>query len=537
MFSKGDGEADQTVPAQHSILFLAGIFVRNRQQTNWTISDLVDLEFFFVQDDQMDEMALSRRDRELYLSQIKNDNPGRSVLLHRWLELRRESHRADHVSPLPGKSIDRVLRVFPYALFFFGSIGGISLSRLVMSGGHYINVFFALLVLVLLPGLLTLILGVIFPVWRFARRGRPVGKGGEWVIGTVLPRLSRLLQRSTRGQKRILMEQVWDNLQARSSLYSGVMSWFAYRSFQLFGLGFSLGVLGTLITYGLFTSLSFGWGTTIGLNETLVSNIVNLTAAPWDFLGFTHQPNPDQIRASVFPSHGNSPVMALQDEHLRNLWAKFFLWAIVVYTVLPRLLLFGFATLGSNRARRRLSFSDAQCEALLRRMQHPQVKSGTECKPVEPSDPGQIPPMSQTSLNRFRVLIPSELLKRPRSEQIEDEIQNEFKVSPLAIDQVSLEKSVDADFLATLAEESIAPSVMLILESWQPCINANLDYLRTMRRVLGKHRLIIVCLIGGEGSDRWATPNSDMDSNNWRLRLATLGDPYLLIHRWGQSNG
>lgn len=510
--------------------------MQNRKQPYWTISDLVDLEFFFVLDNQVEEVSLSRRDRDLYLAQIKGHDHDRSALLHRWLELRRESHRADQASPLPGKSIGPILRVFPFALFFFGSIAGVSLSRIVIAGGNYINVFFALLVLVLLPCLFTLILGVIFPVWRYARRGRPVGKGGEWVISTVLPRLSRLVQRKMEGQKRILMDQVWGNLRARSSLYSGVMSWFAYRSFQLFGLGFSLAVLGTLVIYGLFTSMSFGWGTTIGLNETFVSNIVNLAATPWEFLGLTHHPDLDQVRASVFSSHGNSPVIVLQDEHLRNLWAKFFLWAIVVYTVLPRLLLFGLATLGSNRAQRRLSFNDAQCAALLRRMQHPQVRTGTEGVPVEPSDPGPVPPMNKTSLDLFRVLIPSELLKRPRSEQIQDEIQNEFKVRPLAVDQVSLDDSVDANFLETLSEDPNAPSVMLILESWQPCINANLVYLRAMRRVLGNHRLMVICLIGGEGPDHWATPNTDMDCKNWRLRLATLGDPYLLIHRWGKSN-
>jgi len=510
--------------------------VRNRKQPYWTISDLVDLEFFFVQDHQADEMSLSSRDRELYLVHIKGHDYDRSLLLHRWLELRREGHRAEQASPLPGKSIDPILRVFPCALFFFGSIAGISLAQLVISGGNYINVFFALLVLVLLPCLFTLISGVIFPFWRYARRGRPVGKGGEWVISTVLPRLSRLVQRKMSGQKRILMDQVWGNLRARSSLYSGVMSWFAYRSFQLFGLGFSLAVLGTLVIYGLFTSMSFGWGTTIGLNETFVSSLVNVTAAPWEFLGFTHHPNLDQVRASVFASHGHSPGIVVQDEPLRNLWAKFFLWAIVVYTVLPRLLLFGLATLGSNRAQRRLSFSDAQCTALLRRMQHPRVKTGTEGDPVESSEPGQITPMNTISLDRFRVLIPSELLNRPRSEQIEDDIQNEFTVSPLAVDQVSLDESVDANFLATLAEDPSAPAVMLILESWQPCINANLAYLRAMRRALGNHRLMIVCLIGREGPEHWATPNTDMDCKNWRLRLATLGDPYLLIHRWGQSN-
>jgi hypothetical protein len=510
--------------------------VRNRKQTVWTISDLVDLEFFFVQDNRSEEKSLSSRDRELYLAQLKSYDQDRSALLYRWLEFRREGHQADQPSPLPGESIDPILRIFPFVLFVLGSIAGISLSRIVISSGSYINIFFAFLVLVLLPCLFTLILGVFFPLWRYVRRRRPTGKGGEWIISTLLPRLSRLIQRKMKGQKLIIMDQVWGNLRARSSLYSGVMSWFAYRSFQLFGIGFSLGVLGTLVFLGLFTSMSFGWGTTIGLNEALVYRIVDLAATPWEFLGFSHYPNLEQVKASLFASHGNSPAIILQDENLRNLWAKFFLWSVVVYTVLPRLMLLCIATWGSNRAHRRLSFNDAQCESLLRRMQRPQLKTGKEGGPLELCDPGPFPPISQLKLDCFRVLIPAELIKRPRYEHIENEILGEFKVLPLAIDQVSFDETVDANFLTTLSKDSNPAAVMLILESWQPCINATLTYLRKLRQALGTDRLIIVCLIGRENPDHWATPSADQDFNNWRLRLATLGDPYLQLHRWGKPN-
>ena len=507
-----------------------------RKQTAWTIPDLVDLEFFFVQDSQAEEMSLAGRDREWYLAQLKGDARDRSGLLHQWLEMRRERHQAEQSSPLPGKSVEPILSFFPFVLFVLGGTAGISLSRIVISGGSYINIFFAFLLLVLLPFLFTLVFGVLFPVWRYVRRRRPAGKGGEWLIGGLLPRLSRLLQRKLTGQRRVLMDQVWGNLRARSSLYSGVMSWFAYRSFQMFGLGFSLGVLGTLVLLGLFTSMSFGWGTTIGLQETLVYRVVKFAATPWDLLGFSHYPNLEQVKASLFASQGNLPTILLQDEHLRNLWAKFFLWAITLYTVLPRLVLLGIATWGSRRAHRRLSFNDAQCEALIRRMQHPQVKTGKEGGPLAPRDPDPLPAISKRRLDSFRVLVPTELLERPGSASLQEEIQSEFQVRPLAVDQVTFDEAVDADFLAALGRDRDSAAVMVILESWQPCINATLSYLRKLRRVLGHDRLIIVCLIGREGTENWATPNTDLDFNNWRLRLATLGDPNLHLHRWGNAD-
>lgn len=507
-----------------------------RKQTAWTIPDLVDLEFFFVQDSQVDEMSLASRDRDWYLAQLKSDARDRSALLHQWLELRRARHQADESSPLPGKSVEPILKIFPFVLFVLGATTGISLTRIVIAGGSYINVFFAFLLLVLLPFLFALVFGVFLPLWRYVRRRRPAGKGGEWLIGTLLPRLSRLLQRKLKGQKRALMDQVWGNLRARSSLYSGVMSWFAYRSFQVFGLGVSLGILGTLILLGLFTSMSFGWGTTIGLHETLVYRVVKFAATPWDLLGFSHYPNLEQVKASLFASQQNAPAILPQDEHLRNLWAKFFLWAIALYTVLPRLVLLGIANWGRRRAHRRLSFNDVQCEALIRRMQHPQVKTGKEGGPVEPRDPDPLPALSEPRLDSFRVLVPTELLERPGSGSLQQEIRSEFKVSPLAVDQVAFDEAADADFLADLARDADSAAVMVILESWQPCINATLAYLRELRRVLGHERLIIVSLIGREGQDRWATPSTDLDFNNWRQRLATLGDPYLHLHRWGNAD-
>ena len=54
--------------------------MRNRKQADCTISDLVDLEFFFVQDNQAEEMSLFSRDRELYLAQLKSYDQDRSAL-------------------------------------------------------------------------------------------------------------------------------------------------------------------------------------------------------------------------------------------------------------------------------------------------------------------------------------------------------------------------------------------------------------------------------------------------------------------------
>ena len=511
--------------------------MQNHKTRDWNISDLVDLEFFFVQDKPADERSLSRRDRELYLTHLNESEQSPSTLIHRWLKLRKESQREDQASPFPGEAIRPILRIFPFILFMFGGITGISLSRIVVSSGNYINVFFALLALVVLPFLFTLGFAAILPAWRYIFRKRPAGNGGEWFVGAILSRLSRLLQRRIKGQKRLVLNRMWGNLRSRSSLYSGVMSWFTYSSFQLFGLGFSLGVLGTIFLLGLFTSLSFGWGTTIGLNETTVYWIVNLIAAPWEALGLNQlHPTIDQVRESLIASNGKSPLLLAQNEHLRNVWAKFFLWAVTTYTVLPRLVLFGVGYMGNSLAFRQLSFNDCQCAALLRRMKNPQVRMG-----VEGDREGPVPggtnslPDDFSRIERIRVLIPSELMKRPEAENISREILSEFNVHPEMVDQVELNESLDSNLLHAISRDTNSSAVIIIFESWQPCINATLAYLRTIRQALGRDRSLTVCLIGRENKNSWATQSADHDLDSWRHRLEALGDPYLSVHGWGTT--
>lgn len=506
-----------------------------KHNRNWGISDFVDLEYFFVQDRNAEENFLSERDRNFYLSEVKDHDQERSLLIHQWLDFRRKNHRVEQKWPLPGEKIDFIVRSLPYVLFVLGILAGVSLAKIVMYRGDFTNVFFAFLALVFLPGLVTLVLGVFFPVFRFASRKRPVGKGGEWVISKLLPRLSRMFQKKVKGENREIFDQVWGNLKARKSLYSGVMNWFTYRSFQLFGLGFSLGVTATLILLGLFTSMSFVWGTTFGLNETFVYNVAEKTATPWVFLGFDHQPTLEQVRQSMIQSHGTFSTFT-QDHLVRNVWAKFFLWAIVIYTVLPRLTLLGIANIGLDRAYRHLSFNDAQCQALMRRMKHQRVKTGGGMGSGKPDGNGPLTPADGSlKLERFRVLLPTELLKRPMAERLQDEIQEEFNVIPVAIDQITMDETVDAKFFTTLGQEVDDASVMIIFESWQPCINSTLKYLRSLRQVLGDSTQIIVCLIGREIPGRWASPNNDQDLKSWRSRLANLGDPHLLVHRWGKN--
>jgi hypothetical protein len=74
----------------------------NRKGKDWAIADLLDLEYFLVQDAEVDEAILTRRDREIYRTGLADAAPrSRRDLLRLWLDLRREAVRSEQTAPLP----------------------------------------------------------------------------------------------------------------------------------------------------------------------------------------------------------------------------------------------------------------------------------------------------------------------------------------------------------------------------------------------------------------------------------------------------
>ncbi|MDO3377230.1 hypothetical protein [Geoalkalibacter halelectricus] len=87
--------------------------------SEWSIGDLVDLEYFLFQDAEADGSELARRDRAWYLAHLSDqERPlSRRLLLRRWLELRRAAARDQGVHS-PGEVIAAVLRPARLLLFF-----------------------------------------------------------------------------------------------------------------------------------------------------------------------------------------------------------------------------------------------------------------------------------------------------------------------------------------------------------------------------------------------------------------------------------
>ena len=506
-------------------------------ELKWRIPDLVDLEYFLAQDAGFnDESGLIRRDRALYRSRLAGKAASRADLLRRWLDLRREQASAERTAPLPGEVADFAIRLLPKLLFALGALIGITVAWGVLSysGALPINLIAAFSFLVVLPLFFTF-LSVVLPGWRLLRRGNYSGIFSGWIAGVLLLRLCERLYTLGGGdlnQSRLALSQSWGILRGRSGLHAGVVGCFAFRLMQFTGLAFSLGVFLTVLLRGLFTDLAFSWQTTAEFSSEFVHGVVSLIALPWSSLAAppVSHPTLEQVVGSrVYLKEG---LQHLTSADLQSWW-YFLLWSILAYAVIPRLFLFAVSLWNERRAWKRISFHDARADALIRRMQQAQVKIGKEgdgredistAEGILPGEPGN-------GVSRLRALVPGELVDGWDLETWQRELQRQFNAEVEPIDAVNLDEDQDADLLRSLAAGTRDEAVLLVLEGWQPCINATLEYLKTLRQQLGKERLLIVTLAGRErNGTRTATP--ELEYSVWKKRLAALADPALQAHNW-----
>lgn len=505
----------------------------SQKHEDWDLAALADLEYFLGRDAEADEEDLAVRDRELYRGRLEQSpSLSRRVLLRRWLELRREAAWARGEGELPGEAVAALARLLPLLLFGGALVSGAGLAWGVLSyaGARPINLFVALLLLVLLPFLLALA-SAFLPLARRLTGGDLSGPVVTALSGALFSRLGRFLTGKGRGAS------VWGSLRARGSLHAGILSRLIFAWMQLAGLGFALGLWLTVLLRGWVADLAFSWQTTAQVSADQVYRLATLIARPWSALAAPPRSHPtlEQVEGSrVFLKEGL--------EHLANAdlqaWWYFLLWAIFVYALLPRLLLLGVALFGSARAKARLAFTDARCEALLRRMRQGQMRIGRENAPAAGSAPladyAEATPAPE--LRRLRALIPAELLAEGRSDAWRAALAEQFPGEVTGIEAVRLDEEEDAELLAALAAEPAGISPVLVLEGWQPCITATLEYLKALRRVLGKERLLTLVLVGRDGGDGSRTPTPDEEFAIWRGRLATLGDGELLVRNWRSAH-
>uniref|UniRef100_UPI0040566422 DUF2868 domain-containing protein n=1 Tax=Candidatus Electrothrix sp. TaxID=2170559 RepID=UPI0040566422 len=541
----------------------------------WTITDLIDLEFFLSQDEGEDLEKLAARDRKIYSdlpSAIQEEKSSPSVLLRSWLSSRQKAlSKATGETALPGQTWKEVLCFFFGAALLSGlfSGGGLAFSFLSYSGKEPVNVAAYFAVFVLAQVLLFLILACSALFRRL--------QGSSLVESSLLYRLLRylftgLLHKVMTGIQKRASRKISGETRLKWSNYTNSFKQIRLRYgllflrpffliVQIFGVSFNVGVLAATLFKVIGADLAFGWQSTLQVTPASVSTLVHWVALPWSWLPNTFIPDLSQIEGSR---------LVLKDGiyHLANAdltsWWPFLCLSVLCYGLLPRLCLLLIVKIQQYRNLTRLDFQQGCFRPILHRMQTPQVstaarlasKAPQTIQPASPkadvgnsfnsednsanTGPEQATPHegikqsadTHAPLPPIIALIPEELLPECTFTDLQQQVRSRLSYMPLQLFPFwTLEHDEDEELAAlhTVMEQEKSKDVLVLLEAWQPPIEELFSWLKLLRQSLGPDALIFLALIGKPHPETILTPVQPQHLQTWQLKTTTLNDPGLQL--------
>ena len=142
---------------------------------------------------------------------------------------------------------------------------------------------------------------------------------------------------------------------------------------QEFALLFALGVIIAFLGLLAFNDFGFVWGSTLGFGEELISALTALIAAPWQSLLPAAVLSPEVINESrMHAAQLELSDLAVQS---RRAWWPFLFMCLLMYTLLPRLLLWLAARRSYRKALDRAFLAVPGAGGVLARMRRPVVRT------------------------------------------------------------------------------------------------------------------------------------------------------------------
>ena len=522
-------------------------------QRNWSLTDIVDLEYFMICDEELreteGETALRQQDRTFYFSRRQEfDTIGDTRgLVRRWLAARRMHWLSSpKASPLPGKIWQETLTIMTWISIFFGLVSGgaTAASLLSYSGTTAVNVsgYFAVLI-----GL-QLVLLLLLVMFSF---GRIIGS--RWLRASLLCNLlaagvkklfTYVLMRSQKlstAEARLDFRSALSRIKLNHQEYGGLYFWPAFILLQLFGVTFNLAALVTSFIKISLTDIAFGWQSTLAVDPVQLAKIIQYLATPWSWMlpVETAYPSLAQIEGSrIILKDG---LYLLTTNNLVSWW-PFLLLAVFTYGLLPRLVLLIFGCLRMKTNLTRLRFDSARFRQLQQRMLSPiletqQVAANRE-QTSEPSgqsaDPAYQAALEPAATSGAKLLlIPDELYDDLKAKELEQLLKVHEGAGPYyslrtgALGQS--EEELYCDIARTLHENPYT-GIILLQEAWQPPLRELLGLLRRVRHELPRHYPLSIALVGKPHKEILLTPAKGADLNLWRKTMQTLADPYLALY-------
>ncbi len=533
-------------------------------KTPWRIADILDLEYLLARDEDADPVALARRDRGLYLEQIRpQKGDGRSdpgLLLYHWLRQRRRMLAGEDGEPiLPGRlwqEIHGLLRVLGI-LAGLVSGGVLASSFLAYSGDRPVNVALYLWIFVASQQFLLLLLAILAVYRSLSGRGLRAsilcGLLVRLASGLLLRLKAGLLRQMDAGE-RLRLLAVLGRGRGRLRSHGTLLVWPMFILVQLFAVSFNGGVLAATLVKVVTADVAFGWQSTLQVSAVAVARLVRLIALPWSwFLP------PGIASPSLARIEGSRMVLKDGIYHLATVdlasWWPFLCLAVFFYGLVPRLVLLLVGHLGLRRALARLSLDSPACSRLLHRMLTPGLRTGGSVPGPGPAGDAageeggctRRPSAGQEPRPHVRAASPGALATEPVAllALVPDELYDHCPLAILAeqvlartgaglagVVRTGEEDEGEDETLARIRDlfgQGKAGGILVLQEAWQPPIQEFFDFLLQLRGLVGKDGRLVVALVGRPGPDTIFTPVSELNSRIWSQGLATLADPGLEI--------
>ncbi len=505
--------------------------------------DLIDLEYFLTQDQDIDDSVKHNRDRELFLQLQSTEEATKHTpdsLIRAWVKKRVQQNFVSPDQKSPG-SLFADLRKFLSTLLLFKGIFVGFLTGLIFfsyAGNTPVNVFHFLLFfvfsqLILITLLLcSLILRKILP-----RLNTP--SFYSLLFQTLFQKTVSFIQKQTfkkiGSQKKLHFDHAFSIIKVRSKTYGSLFYWPIFVLFQLLGIGFNLGLLIITFVKVSTSDLAFGWQSTIQLSSSAVHFMTKLLALPWHYLAPAHaHPTLQEIE-------GSRIVLKEGIYHLSTLdliaWWPFLVFCLIFYGLLVRFLFYGFGKVMEHYSLKQIKLDSANCLSLVRRMQTPVVS--TQAAPEYAEKITDIAPPQSENHSRNDVvtahltpqitLLPDEIFHLCTKEAL----QAYFHRRGLTIDKFYrfLEGYEEDQLLITTLQNEKwlgQRELTIIMEAWMVPLVDFISYLGQIRKILPSTTLIHLGLVGCPEDDR-LTPAKSKDLELWKKKIATAADPHLEV--------
>ena len=512
-------------------------------KTNWQYSDIIDLEYFYHQDEDADNSKLHLRDRNIFLENQNLISDAEELtnrdLVRLWVTKRVRTEFSGPDLKSPGTIFGDVYLLARNLAAFKGLLVGLfaGFSFFTYTGTTPVNVFHFLLLFVVsqltLVGffLLACLLRPLLP-------GFKLPSFYSWLFRGLLKRVVSFFHkhwlRTMTAEKRNSVNHAFGMFKARSTVYGTLFYWPLFILSQLFAVGFNIGLLAATLLKISTSDLAFGWQSTMQFSAEAIHRAVALAASPWSWFI-----SPEKSYPSLAEIEGSRIILKEGIYHLAtgNLiaWWPFLVFCLLFYGLFIRLTLFVIGKVMERTAQQNFKLDTPACLALIRRMQTPLVSTQAEPE-LRQRTPEKHPGLNKHCLSTPTqhllgqiVLIPEDIFTLCPMEQLEPLMANQgFTIKDVHKFMISYDQ--DRKLLQLLSETPWKPGegIFILMEGWMVPLTDFLSYLKELRTILPENGVIYLGLVGRPKETAFTRPTAE-DFTLWQQKIEAAGDPYLTI--------